>query len=238
MLSSGAVIDVVEIDPLVISASIQAMGFPAFSVVSSPGQRALRKPDTINEVMWRGIHERLYLYESDAEFFVLNNNSNIYDIIFIDAYDGDDIFPRKLWDADSPFLQALNSRLHPDYGTVVVNLHADDDVLSSNPSVSYFYQQVLPMSMHVPKVCIAYKDVLVGNGNSSGGKEGSGFVFTVSVPWVCNTSMVVCRGLGMSNYSRDSIANAVISKSLEVENILDLPFSCVEYIKRDFTLVD
>ncbi|OAY55496.1 uncharacterized protein LOC110610810 [Manihot esculenta] len=234
----GAVIDVVEIDPLVISASIQAMGFPAFSVVSSPGQRALRKPDTINEVMWRGIHERLYLYESDAEFFVLNNNSNIYDIIFIDAYDGDDIFPRKLWDADSPFLQALNSRLHPDYGTVVVNLHADDDVLSSNPSVSYFYQQVLPMSMHVPKVCRAYKDVLVGNGNSSGGKEGSGFVFTVSVPWVCNTSMVVCRGLGMSNYSRDSIANAVISKSLEVENILDLPFSCVEYIKRDFTLVD
>ncbi|KAF2314059.1 hypothetical protein GH714_021809 [Hevea brasiliensis] len=209
----GAVIDVVEIDPLVISASIQAMGFPAFSVMSS----------------------------SDAEKFVLNNCSNIYDMIFIDAYDGDDIFPRKLWDADSPFLQALNKRLHPEHGTVVVNLHADYEALSPNPSASYFYQQLLPMSMQVPKVCRAYKDVLVGNGNYGGGKEGSGgFVFTVSVPWVCNTSMVVCRGLGMNNrnYSRDSIASTVISKSLEVENILNLPFSCLEYIKRDFTLVD
>ncbi|EEF34026.1 uncharacterized protein LOC8265731 [Ricinus communis] len=235
----GAMIHIVEIDPLVISASVQAMGFPAFSVMASPDQRALSKPSIMDEIMWRGIHERLYLYESDAENFVLNS-SNLYDMIFIDAYDGDDIFPRKLWDADSPFLNALKDRLHPEHGTVVVNLHADYEAFSPHPSVSYFNQQLLPMSKHVRKVCRAYKDILTGDGNSCGEKQGSGFVFTVAVPWVCNTSMVVCRGLGMSNRfsSRDSIANAVISKSLEVENILNLPFSCFEYIKRDFTLID
>ena len=66
-LYSGAVIHIVEIDPLVISASIQAMGFPAFSVMTSFDQRALSKPSIIDQVMWRGLHERLRLYESDAE---------------------------------------------------------------------------------------------------------------------------------------------------------------------------
>ncbi|TQE09574.1 hypothetical protein C1H46_004793 [Malus baccata] len=78
------VVDVVEIDPLVISAS----------------------------VMWKGIHERLFLYESDAEDFLLNT-TNQYDMVFVDACDGEDIFPRKLWDPHSPFLKALSSRLHP-----------------------------------------------------------------------------------------------------------------------------
>ncbi|KDP33318.1 hypothetical protein JCGZ_12867 [Jatropha curcas] len=231
----GAVVDIVEIDPLVISASIQAMGFPAFSAMTPSDRRALSKPDTVEEVMWRGIHERLYLYESDAEKFILDR-SNLYDMIFIDAYDGDDIFPHKLWDADSRFLKALNNRLHPEHGTVVVNLHADYDALNPDPSVSYFYEQFLPMNRHVAKVCRGYKDVLVGNGNSSVGKEGSGFLFTVSVPWVCNTSMVVCRGGRFC--SKDSIVNGIISKSPEVENILNLPFSCLDYLKRDFKLFD
>ncbi|XVF28525.1 hypothetical protein REPUB_Repub15cG0037100 [Reevesia pubescens] len=101
----GAVIHTVEIDPIVISASVQAMGFPAFLVMTPSGQH--------------------------AEKFVLENN-NLYDIIFIDAYDGDDIFPNKLRDARSPFLKSLSDRLH--HGTVVVNLHADSDI--SNPNES------------------------------------------------------------------------------------------------------
>lgn len=239
MLSSGAVVDIVEIDPLVISASIQAMGFPAFPVMTSLGQRALSKPSTIDEVLWKGIHERLYLYESDAEKFVLNS-SNIYDMIFIDAYDGEDIFPRKLWDPDSPFLKALSNQLHPGHGTVVVNLHSDCDALSPNPSVSYFDEQCLPMSKYVSKVCRAYKKVVVGNGSSSGERKVCGLGFTVSVPWVCNTSLVVCRGFGMNSgcYSRDFVINTLISKFLEVDSLLNLPFSCLQYIKSDFTLVD
>ncbi|XP_065862971.1 uncharacterized protein [Euphorbia lathyris] len=235
----GSIVHIVEIDPLVISASVRAMGFPAFSVMASADQRALPKPSIIDEVMWRGIHERLFLYESDAEKFVLNT-SNTYDMIFIDAYDGDDIFPHKLWDVDSPFLKALDSRLHPEHGTVVVNLHADDDddddyAKSSDPSVSFFYKR-LPMSGHVPKVCQAYKDALVRNRNPS---EGCGVVFTVSVPWVCNISMVVCRGIGMNNRecSRDGIVNGIISKAVGVENVLKLPFSWLDYMKTDFKVV-
>ncbi|CAK7327316.1 unnamed protein product [Dovyalis caffra] len=230
----GAVIDIVEIDPVVISASIRAMGFPAFSVMTSSGQRALSKPNPIDEVLWKGIHERLYLYESDAEKFVLNT-SNTYDMIFIDAYDGDDIFPCKLWDPDSPFLKALSNRLHPVHGTVVVNLHSDSEALSADPSISHYYQQLLPMGKHVSKVCRAYKSVLLGNG-----KEGSGVGFIVGVPWVCNASLVICRGIGMDtrHCSRDFIMNGIISKSLEVENVLNLPFSFLHYINRGFTLVD
>ncbi|WCJ24121.1 S-adenosyl-L-methionine-dependent methyltransferases superfamily protein [Euphorbia peplus] len=229
----GSIVHVVEIDPLVISASVGAMGFPAFSVMASESQRALPHPNIIDEVMWRGIHERLFLYESDAEKFVLNT-SNIYDMVFIDAYDGDDIFPRKLWDVDSPFLKALESKLHPEHGTVVVNLHADDE---ADPSVSYFYDR-LPMSKHVPKVCQAYKDVLVRKGNHPSGSCGA--VFTVSVPWVCNTSMVACRGIGTNNResSSDAIVNAIISKGVGVDKILNLPFSCLDYMKKDITFVD
>ncbi|KAJ6725820.1 SAM-DEPENDENT METHYLTRANSFERASE SUPERFAMILY PROTEIN [Salix purpurea] len=39
----GAVVDIVEIDPLVISASIRAMGFPSFSVMNSPWSACLVK---------------------------------------------------------------------------------------------------------------------------------------------------------------------------------------------------
>ncbi|KAL5542362.1 hypothetical protein UlMin_010072 [Ulmus minor] len=228
----GAVVHIVEIDPLVISASIQAMGFPAFSVMTPSGERAFSKPDTIDEILWKGTHERLFLFESDAEKFILNT-TNQYDLIFIDAYDGDDIFPRTLWDPDSPFLKALSDRLHPEHGTVVVNLHSDSELLGHDGSVTAVLEQLLPMGKYVSKVCRAYKDVLVG-------KKRSGLGFTVSAPWVCNSSLVVSRGFEKidANFSRETILDSLISNSLEVDQILDLPFSCMQYIKRGFILID
>ncbi|KAI8560764.1 hypothetical protein RHMOL_Rhmol04G0281300 [Rhododendron molle] len=225
----GAVVHIVEIDPLVISASIQAMGFPPGSLITPSGKHNT-EPDLMS-VLWKGIHERLFLYESDAEEFI-HKTPNLYDIVFVDAYDGEDIFPRKLWDPHSPFLKALEKRLHPDHGTVVVNLHADSDIPDSEASVSSVLHKVLPMGKYVSGVCRAYKDVLVENG--------SGFAFTVAVPWVCNTSLVVCRGsgIGCGILERDLVLNPLASKSQEVETMLDLPFSCLEYIKRGFTLVD
>lgn len=207
------------------------MGFPAFSVMTPSGKRAVAKTDTMDDVMWKGIHERLFLYESDAEEFILNTNSQ-YDMVFVDAYDGEDIFPHKLWDPHSPFLKALSSRLHPEHGTVVVNLHSDSDILNPDGSTPSILEQTLPMGKYVTGVCRAYKDTLVGND--------SGLGFTVSVPWVCNTSLVVCRGFGVKGgYSnRDVIMNTLISKSFELENVLNLPFSCLQYIKRGFILVD
>ncbi|XP_061992312.1 uncharacterized protein LOC133710292 [Rosa rugosa] len=228
----GATVDIVEIDPVVISASVQAMGFPAYSVMNPSGKRAFSKPDIMDEVLWKGIHERLFLYESDAEDFILKT-TNVYDMIFIDAYDGEDIFPRKLWDTDSPFMKTLSSRLHPDHGTVVVNLHSDSEVLNPDGSVPSILEQVLPMGKYVSQVCQAYKDVVVG------GRD-SGLGFTVSVPWVCNMSMVVCRGFGIKGgyTNRDVILNTLMCKSFEVENVLNLPFSCLQYVKRGFSLLD
>ncbi|KAJ0035977.1 hypothetical protein Pint_25154 [Pistacia integerrima] len=239
MLLSGAVVHIVEIDPIVISASVQAMGFPYFSVMTPLGERFMSKPDINDEVLWKGIHERIYLYESDAEKFILQNN-NVYDLVFIDAYDGDDIFPHKLRDPDSPFINTLRNQLHPEHGTVVVNLHSDSDFLESAETNSYFGQQLPPMGKYVTSVSHVYKDVLLENGSSRDGKIGSGLAFSVSVPWVCNSTLVVCRGFRMDGgyYKRDFVLNTVISKSLELELVLNLPFPCFQYIKRGFRLID
>ncbi|KAK4266214.1 hypothetical protein QN277_027169 [Acacia crassicarpa] len=233
----GAVIHIAEIDPLVISASIRAMGFPAFSVVTHSADRVL-KPNPIDEVMWKGIHERLYLYEADAEKFIIDN-TNIYDMVFIDAYDGDDIFPHKLWDSDSPFLKALSSRLHPEHGTAVVNLHSDCDLSNLGGAVPSIFEPILPMGKYVSRVCRAYKDVLLG-ANSYEGRKGTGIAFAVSVPWVLNTSLVVCRGFGgKGEYDhKDLVVGTLINKSLELEQVMNLPSSGLEYIKRDFVLVE
>ncbi|KAL3507512.1 hypothetical protein ACH5RR_032894 [Cinchona calisaya] len=225
----GAVVHIVEIDPLVISASTQAMGFPRFAVMTMSGERACTNPDPISTLLWKGIHERLLLHESDAEKFI-SETTTLYDIVFIDAYDGEDIFPHKLWDPNSTFLKALANQLHPEHGTVVLNLHSDTD-LSDDSSVSpNFY--ILPMGKYVSSVCKAYKDVLLGDRSLHGG-----LAYTVSVPWVCNTSLTVSRGFGKAD-SRDVVLNSLLAKSLQVENILDLPFSCLQYIKRGFNLID
>ncbi|KAI3943932.1 hypothetical protein MKW92_025855 [Papaver armeniacum] len=233
---SGAIVHSVEIDPLVISASVQAMGFPAFSMMRPSGERVLPRPEVIDEVLWKGTHERLSLYECDAENFI-QNSTTLYDLVFIDAYDGDDIFPRKFWDPNGPFLEALKNRLHPQHGTVVVNLHSDADFLDQERNGS----PSSGVGKYVSKVCRAYKDVLGWNG-SSFHAEDSGLGFIVSVPWLCNTSLVVCRGrgLGLDNdvkRSRDSVLERLLSKSCEVESILSLPYCCLEYIKRGFVLV-
>ncbi|XP_073308065.1 uncharacterized protein [Primulina huaijiensis] len=228
----GAIVHIVEIDPIVISASIRAMGFPSFSVITPSGKRAFAKPDHADEILWKGTHERLFLFNSDAEQFILESN-NIYDIIFIDAYDGDDIFPHKLWNPHSPFLQALGNRLHPDHGTVVVNLHSyvDLNVDASHPSGLPF----VPKGQYVSQVSRSYKDALLGNGNSA-----RGFAYTVSVPWLYNTSLVVCRGFGRPEDSsgQNLVFSTLMSKALEVDKLINMPFSCLQYIKKSFTPVD
>ncbi|XP_071736315.1 uncharacterized protein [Rutidosis leptorrhynchoides] len=217
----GAIIDIVEIDPIVIFASTQAMGFPAYSTMNKSGLRSHSKPDLIDEVLWKGVHERLHLYEADAEHF-MTKNTTVYDMVFVDAYDGEDIFPHKLWDPDSLFLKALSERLHPEHGTVVVNLHSDADNSE---------ECLLPMGKYVSQVCKAYKKVLLDDFESE-----CGLAFTVNAPWVCNTSLVVSRGF--RNSTHDLVLNDLISKSLKVENALNLPFSCLQYIKRGLTFVE
>ncbi|CAI9271273.1 unnamed protein product [Lactuca saligna] len=219
----GATIHIVEIDPVVISASTQAMGFPSYSTMNQSGARTHSKPSLTDEILWKGIHERLLLFHSDAEHFI-TNTANIYDMIFIDAYDGDDIFPHKLWDPDSVFLKTLGERLHPKHGTCVVNLHSDVDMVEVSESES-----VIPMGKYVSQVCKAYKKMVVD-------VDGVGVAFTVHVPWVCNASLVVTKSF--KDCTRDVVLNSLVSKSLVVENVLDLQFSCLQYVKRGLMFVE
>ncbi|MQL81321.1 hypothetical protein Taro_013795 [Colocasia esculenta] len=225
----SASIHVLEIDPVVVSASIQAMGFPVCEVKDMSGG-SFRLIDSPNQDLWQGIQERLCLYISDAEDFILGND-NLYDLVFIDAYDGDDIFPHKLWDPDGPFLKSLADRLHPDHGTAVVNLHADSDILAPETDYFHHFESILPMGKYVSQVCRAYKRHV-------------GLAYKVSVPWLCNISLVACRrgggggrGLALSP-DRNFLLNSLVAKSSLVESVLDLPFPCLQYIKTGFAFID
>ncbi|KAL1219999.1 hypothetical protein V5N11_028807 [Cardamine amara subsp. amara] len=221
----GAVIDIVELDPIVISESVRAMGFPAFSVMTKTGKRALPTPEIIDQVMWRGIHERLFLYESKAEEFILKNQSNTYDIIFMDAYDGADIFPHSLWDSNSMFMKALSKRLHHEHGTLVVNLHSDADISDIDKS-----NEGVTTGKYVRKVGRAYKKGLMEN-------ESNAMVFACEVPWLCNVSLVVSRGMELEGRHRDNIKRNLMKTSLEVDQILRLPFSCLDYLKTGLAII-
>ncbi|KAL6903523.1 hypothetical protein ACP4OV_004336 [Aristida adscensionis] len=224
----GADIHIVEIDPVVVSASIESMGFPASSVKELASQSM--QPADADELLWGGIHDRIYLHIADAEDFIASD-SNEYDLVFIDAYDGDDIFPRKLWDADGAFMKNLEKKVHPDHGIVVVNLHSDSELKASDAEDNAQFQSMLPMGEHVSKVCRAYK-------------QHFGLAFTAAVPWLCNITLVACRGkaitsgprLGLSH--RDFVLGKLLSKSDVVEYALDLPFPCLQYVKNGFTLVE
>lgn len=213
-----------EIDPVVLSASIGAMGFPSLAL----GRNFREKEQEVNDVLWENIDGRLMIFNSDAEKFV-QVSKTMYDLVFVDAYDGDDVFSRKLWNSGSPFLKALGSRVHPEHGTVVINLHGDSDVLGVN-YVHHKKSDSLPIGKYVSNVSRAYKEEL-------------GLAFALSVPWLCNVTVVACRGFkgGQSTLlsnNKDSIMKALISGSEYVENVIDLPFSCNEYIYRDFVVFD
>ena len=90
------VVDAVEIDPVVVAAAAE-MGF---------------------------VHPRLFV--QDANEFIGSSASNgPYELVYIDAFDGDDRVPEALCGAD--FAGRLAAELS-ETGTLVVNLHDNDDV--------------------------------------------------------------------------------------------------------------
>lgn len=200
------------------------MGFPACAVEDLAGGGSFRLVDSPNQDLWREVPGRLSLFISDADEFLLAGGEP-YDLVAVDAYDGDDVFPNKLWDPDGAFLRSLSGRLHPDHGTVVVNLHADSDVFSGEGGAgAAFAGGILPMGRYVSQVCRAYSSRV-------------GMAFKVSVPWLCNISLVACRRRGASP-ARSALIGSLIAGGDRVELALNLPFPCVEYIKRGFALID
>ncbi|KAJ3706381.1 hypothetical protein LUZ61_010086 [Rhynchospora tenuis] len=206
----GANVHVVEIDPVVVEASVEAMGFPSF--------------EKTQQFVWdETLKNRISIHVSDVYDYI-KKDSNIYDIVFVDAYDGDDIFPCKLWDINGDFLPHLANRVHPVHGTVVVNLHSDSDVPArgDGDDNSLFFQSVLPLGKYVRKVCSAYKGHF-------------GEAFTVAVPWLCNITLVACKGKIFNR--RDIVSCQLASKTNLVESLLNLKFSCIDYFKNGLMVV-
>ncbi|KAL0053521.1 hypothetical protein WJX82_006974 [Trebouxia sp. C0006] len=101
----GLVVDAVELDPTVVTAATQCMGLP-YS------------------------RSNLRLHTADAADYVLNLASQVHkgladplDIVFIDAFDGNDDVPNCFCDPDSEVLEALATALHPVHGSLIMNLH-------------------------------------------------------------------------------------------------------------------
>eukprot|EP00890_Picochlorum_soloecismus_P005458 jgi/Picsp_1/5913/NSC_03270-R1_s-adenosylmethionine-dependent methyltransferase domain-containing protein len=101
----SAHVDAVEIDPMVIEAARSAMGFPE-----------------------EGQHDRLDVHIIDACDFVkkrvAEDKSQFYDVVYVDAFDGDDDVPDGL--CSKEFAENVARILHPRTGAFVMNFHDGD----------------------------------------------------------------------------------------------------------------
>ncbi|BBN10926.1 hypothetical protein MPTK1_5g07620 [Marchantia polymorpha subsp. ruderalis] len=262
----GATVDAVEIDSAVISAAVNTMGFPPCHVLSKHGVAA--SPSTYSqerskhaEALWGSLLRRISIYESDGEDFVWEESKKAkgqYDLVFVDAYDGEDVVPFKFWDRNGYFLSSLGSILSSDHGTVVVNLHTDSAPPSMVERLSGKfgpgYDPALPQGKRVQEAAVAYRDVLLRGSdswrfqNDHGGGETSstqGLAFTASVSLQGNISLVVSRVAAMvqqkcmelsgdKGIGEELFVEALVKEAKNLQRSLCVPFDMAKRISRGF----
>lgn len=106
-------IDAVEIDPVVLEAAREAMGF-----VDGQDEHEIR------------------VHVQDACDFVATCGSQ-YDMIYIDAFDGDDAIPQSF--CEESFVSRISDILHPDHGCLIMNFHDNENVM---PQAQLFHTRV------------------------------------------------------------------------------------------------
>lgn len=180
----GMLVDAVELDPVVIAAATQSMGLP---------------------------HSRhnLRLHEGNAADFVLRLVAEVQqgqtpplDLVFIDAFDGNDHVPSVFCSPDSLVLDALTAALHPSHGSVIMNLHGGG--LPATRSLVALLSSVLPAAAKqsrrgyhsgtvqgkaVVQTTTAIRDKLFDPAELSQ----QGHAFTLSVAYQSNIAVVVSR---------------------------------------------
>lgn len=316
----GAQVDAVELDPAVISAAVNAMGFPPWSVQSQnsiisetkqePSDRVLEtgrrertwdstrdgsegkgvplpvdkerretgecrtRNSAVQRQIWGSIWGRLAVYEGDGGRFVeekveregwgwspnrsVQKGSNSiyskegesgcgYDLVFVDAYDGEDNVPRQLWDRHGNFLRSLAELVHPSHGTVVVNLHGNlpppslFERLTGNCPRGFDPSSEKGAMVH--EICRAYRDtLLVGTGPVTRGSQSvdsttdggivPGMAFTVATSHQGNVVLVVGRGGGPKN------VEALKREGKRVQRMVGIPFDVSFRATLGFHLVD
>ncbi|KAL3138167.1 hypothetical protein ABBQ38_005393 [Trebouxia sp. C0009 RCD-2024] len=179
----GLLVDAVELDPLVVTAATDYMGFPS------------HRPN-------------MQLHQGDAADYILKAVSEVHqghadpvDMVFVDAFDANDDVPASLWSSDSAVLDALSKVLHPEHGTLVMNLHgggmpAVNALVALFTSRLPFVSQSAPSGYHrntekgraVQQITQNLREKLLG-------RDGQGCAFTLSVRHQSNIVVVVTRGM-------------------------------------------
>ncbi|KAK9915588.1 hypothetical protein WJX75_001243 [Coccomyxa subellipsoidea] len=101
----GMRVEAVDLDPAVLAAASQAMGFP----LDRPGLE---------------VHEQdgvAFIAERAAE--VASGSAAPVDLLFLDVFDGDDQIPLAFTEPGGQFVSSVARALHPTHGTMVVNMH-------------------------------------------------------------------------------------------------------------------
>ncbi|KAH7429861.1 hypothetical protein KP509_09G068900 [Ceratopteris richardii] len=187
---------------------------------------------------------RISGFEADAVMYVghlagAKQSQQHYDLVFIDAFNGEDEVPVDFWTRGGSFLTGLRDLLDPHHGTVVVNLHTDLPPPSFLERITGNfgpgYDPLLPGGKRLQEISQAYRDKLL-HCWSAGLSEDEicGATFTVAVPRQQNICLVVCRGI---RGTEGNIIDNLSSAALSLENILHVPFPMSKRATRGFQLV-
>ena len=179
----GARVDAVELDPIVMEAAVESMGLPTDM-------------------------QNLILYTEDAVGFlqrhVEESSMEPYDLICIDAFDGNDDVPAAVCSPD--FAEILARALHAEHGMLVMNFHSMD---VSEIAKTFYKGIVLLESRHGENTNADSSSITSGSSGSSIGVSGacrisrttttSGCCFTVSTQKQKNLTLACTRKLELPN---------------------------------------
>ncbi|KAK9786060.1 hypothetical protein WJX73_001619 [Symbiochloris irregularis] len=174
-------IDVVEIDPVVIRAASEAMGFPL--------DRAGLK-----------VHEG----DAIAHVTAAAEAGQRYDLVIVDAFNGNNKVPPE-FTRDGRFLYSLAAVLHPEHGTFMMNLHGGRmpnplvqmaQQASGHPMAGAGFDKDTRDGRNVLRCALMFRDLLLGSSSTIKGPQGTsmGSAFVVKAFRQGNCTLTLLRG--------------------------------------------
>jgi hypothetical protein len=168
----GALIDAIELDPIVAEAAHTAMGFPFLPTSNNNSNR--KEEDRVRVF----IMDAYDYAQQHAQKVAHQVSQYYYDLVFMDAFDGQDNIPAKL--KSSEFAEYLSRVMHPQHGTLVMNVHSTD----VGPIASLFKHEIL-LQMQGRE----------GEEDDGPSSSLAGCCFSVQASKQPNTELVVARGI-------------------------------------------
>lgn len=181
---------VVEMDETVVNAAFERMGLSSCVLQS----------------------KQLQVFVEDGVKFIQDSaqdtSSTPYDLIVIDAFDGEDSIPEGFLRQDAGCLAQMGSILHPSHGTVLVNMHGGKitstlewEIQKLTGSKSPGYNLESPLGRQIHGVCQSYISAL-----------GPQSAFTVSCSKQDNIVLVVSNIASLSKDKMALLAREVVAE--------------------------